>query len=177
VQGRMEVPCQLTFVGMGKELKKIHCNLVKDFSALKTTACKEEMPMKLECKVEEAPSCSTSSCMTRHNTSLINSAAIDLNSNEDMVATDEDLTRDVWAMHGKHTLKLTDKATIEQGEELNDKHIQMPQYVFSKDPVPCYWWPRINTFARKEKRQLHSQYCANNLLQEVVPLDYSLNKI
>jgi len=62
----MEVPRQLTFVGMGKELKKILCNLAKDFlkfAALKTT-CKGEMPMKLDCKVEEAPSCSTSSCAT-----------------------------------------------------------------------------------------------------------------
>jgi len=32
MQGGMEIPCQLIFVGMGKELKKIHCNLAKDFS-------------------------------------------------------------------------------------------------------------------------------------------------
>ena len=31
-QGGMEIPCQLTFIGMGKELKKVRCNFARDLS-------------------------------------------------------------------------------------------------------------------------------------------------
>jgi len=64
-----------------------------------------------------------------------------------MVTTGEDLTRD---MHGKHTLKLTDKAKIEQGEELNDKHIQMAQYL-AKTQFPVTGG--LNQHFRKERKK------------------------
>ena len=32
VQGSMEIPCQLTFVGMEKELKKVRCNFINKSS-------------------------------------------------------------------------------------------------------------------------------------------------
>ena len=35
-------------------------------------------------------------------------------------------------MHGKHSLILVDKVVIEQDQELNDKHIQMAQYLEKK---------------------------------------------
>ena len=50
--------------------------------------------------------------------------------NEDIATSStEDLTHDVWVRHGKLTLKLVDKAAIKLGGELNDKHIQMAQYL------------------------------------------------
>ena len=134
VKGGMEVPCQLTFIGIGKELKKIRCNLARDLcklAALKAS-CTEEMSTGLVCKVEdsEAPSCSSSNSVAQDSTSVISRATIDLRDNADIATTnDKDWTGDVWVMHGKHSLKLMDKAAIEQGEELNDKHIQMAQYL------------------------------------------------
>ena len=58
------------------------------------------------------------------------SAVIDLRkSNCDVDTTTVSTTNDVWITHGNHTLKLSDKATIEQGEEMTDKHIQMVQHL------------------------------------------------
>ena len=61
-------------------------------------------------------------------------------------------------MHGKLTLKLADKAKIKQGEGLNDKHIRMAQYLAKMQfPVTA----GLELHFCKEKRQLHTQYCAN----------------
>ena len=86
-----------------------------------------------QCKVEveEASSLlgsSKSNSVAHCTTSEISSATIDLSNNED-VATSSTEERDVWVTHGKLTLKLVDKEAIELGDELNDKHIQMAQYL------------------------------------------------
>ena len=39
MHGGTEIPCQLTFVGKGRELKKVHCNFARDAS-LKVAATK-----------------------------------------------------------------------------------------------------------------------------------------
>ena len=50
--------------------------------------------------------------------------------NEDIATSStEDLTHDVRVRHEKLTLKLVDKEAIKLGGELNDKHIQMAQYL------------------------------------------------
>ena len=178
MQGGMEVPCQLAFIGPDKELENIRCNLARDISklaALKST-CPGEVLTEPQCKVEveEASSLlgsSKSNSVAHCSTSEISSATIDLSNNED-VATSSTEERDVWVRHGKLTLKLVDKAAIELGDELNDKHIQMAQYL-AKVQFP----PRINPAPRKEKRPLHDEQCANNSLQEETSLDNCLNKI
>jgi len=77
----------------------------------------------LEHKVKEAPSINS---VAQDNISM----TIDLRNDEEDIATnDDESTGDVWVMHGKHSLKLVDKVAIEQDQELNDKHIQMAQYL------------------------------------------------
>jgi len=104
-------------------------------AALKSTCTGEPLAPEPRCKmeVEETPSLlssSTSSSVGHSGTSVSSSATIDLSNNEDPATSD--LTHDdpdVWVRHGKLTLKLVDKAAIEKGDELNDKHIQMAQYL------------------------------------------------
>jgi len=93
----MEVPCQLTFAGPGKELKKIHCNLARDLSklaALQMTPCTKEIA--LECKVEEAPSINS---VAHDNISM----AIDLRNDEEDIAitNDDESTGDAWKAQPK----------------------------------------------------------------------------
>ena len=72
VQGGMEIPCQLTFVGKGRELKKVRCNFARDVlikaaaaKAASVTSSNETLSNSKQCIVKEEPI---------HNTS----AAIDL---------------------------------------------------------------------------------------------------
>ena len=43
--------------------------------------------------------------------------------------TTANITNDVWMTHGNHTLKLSDKVTIEHDEEMTDKCMQMAQHL------------------------------------------------
>ena len=38
-----------------------------------------------------------------------------------------DEIQDTWVVHNSHSLSLSDKVTIEQGEQLTDKHMQIAQ--------------------------------------------------
>ena len=134
------MPCQLTFIGMGKELKKVRCNFARDLSV--KAAATKTTPVTVVELLEERSSCSKyanetpssskqSSTSSSKEESVDNtSAVIDLRkSNCDVDTTTVSTTNDVWITHGNHTLKLSDKATIEQGEEMTDKHIQMAQHL------------------------------------------------
>ena len=104
VQGGMEIPCQLTFVGMGKEIKKIRCNVARDIS-IKAAATKaapvtkaeilkkgsscskyanERLSNSKQCIVKEEPIENTSAAIDLRNdscdvgTTMVTTAAIDL---------------------------------------------------------------------------------------------------
>ena len=137
-QGGMEIPCQLTFIGMGKELKKVRCNFARDLDLSIKAAV---TPVTIDETLGES-SCSTCANETRKSSSTSASkqcivkeepidnitAAIDLRKDiSDLAAITANITNDVWITHGNHTLKLSDKVAIEQGKEMTDKHMQMAQ--------------------------------------------------
>ena len=101
-------------------------------------------------KVEEAPiaSCSSTNSVAQDSSSVI----IDLRNNEEgIVTTNDEATDDMWVMHGKHSLKFIDKAVIEQGEELNDKHIQVAQYL-AKTQFPVTGGPESTLLQGKKRK-------------------------
>ena len=94
VQGGMEIPCQLTFVGMGKEIKKIRCNVSRVLS-IKAAATKAAPVTKAEI-LKEGSSCSkyanerlsnSKQCIVKEEPIENTSAAIDLRNDSCDVGT------------------------------------------------------------------------------------------
>ena len=136
-QGGMEIPCQLTFIGMGKELKKVRCNFARDLWKKAAVT-----PVTINKTLGES-SCSTcadkthkSSCTSASKKCIVKEEPIDtvaIDIRKDIIDLDvtniANITDNVWITHGNHTLKLSDKVAIERDEELTDKHMQMAQHL------------------------------------------------
>ena len=114
-QGGMEIPCQLTFIGMGKELKKVRCNFARDLDLSIKVAV---TPVTIDETLGES-SCSTCANETRKSSSTSASkqcivkeepidnitAAIDLRKDiSDLAATTADITNDMCGLHMEITL-------------------------------------------------------------------------
>lgn len=129
-----------SYVGMGKELKRVHCNFARDL-LIKAVVIPVTIAETLS-KVAPAHACANETCKSISNIASKQcivkekpidniSAAIDLRKDTSDVATTTtaNITNDVWITHGNDTLKLSDKVAIEQDEELTDKHMQMAQHL------------------------------------------------
>lgn len=160
VQGGMEIPCQLTFIGMRKELKKVRCNFARDLS-IKAAATKAA-PVTTAKILKEGSSCSkyadetlsnSKQCIVKKEPIDDINAPIDLRKDSCDVGptTAAVVTNDVWITYGNHTLKLSDKRAIEQGEEMTDKHIQMAQHL-AKIQFPVVGGLQSTLLQQKRKR-------------------------
>ena len=144
----MEVPCQLTFAGPGKELKKIRYHLVRDLSKLAALP-----PYMKEINSVALDNISMTPCTKE--------IGLERKVEEHTMAP----SIDVWVIHGKHSLKLVDKVAIEQDQELNDKHIQMAQYL-AKRQFPVTGSLESTLLEGKKRKGSCSQHSSNNSLQQ-----------
>lgn len=105
-QGGMEIPCQLTFIGMGKELKKVHCNFARDLS-IKAAVTPVTIAETLR---ESSPS--TCANETRKSSSTSNNTSKRCIVKEETVDAAIDLRKDISDVAATTTANITNEITL-----------------------------------------------------------------
>lgn len=112
VQGGLEVPCELKFVGDNKHIEKVK-KLMKDAHAI-TNEDKVTTPPEKKLKLESAAN--------------IKEEPPDM----DIVQIDHSQSEQVWLHRGRYVLTILEKEMILQGDQLNDQIINVAQQLLHK---------------------------------------------
>lgn len=145
VQGGLEVPCELKFVGDNKHIEKVK-KLMKDAHAI-TNEDKVTTPPEKKLKLESAAN--------------IKEEPPDM----DIVQIDHSQSEQVWLHRGRYVLTILEKEMILQGDQLNDQIINVAQQLLHKQ------FPHIvglQLTLRQSKKQ--SKVTPNQWQLQIIPL-------